>query len=142
MSKSKGNYYTVRDLIKQGFSAVAIRYLLLSVPYRTQLNFTLDGLRGAESAIEKLRNFRRRVNEHEGAAGAHERVSEIITKAREEFEASMNEDLNTAGALAALHDLRRDINIAIDTGEFGGRGRRRRTRCAACDGSGSVDRRA
>ena len=119
MSKSKGNYYTVRDLIKQGFSAVAIRYLLLSVPYRTQLNFTLDGLRGAESAIEKLRNFRRRVGDYEGAAGAHPRVTEIITKAREAFEAGMNEDLNTAGALAALHDLRRDVNIAIDAGEFG-----------------------
>jgi cysteinyl-tRNA synthetase len=119
MSKSKGNYYTVRDLIKQGFSPMAIRYLLLSVPYRTQLNFTLDGLRGAESAIEKLRNFRRRVKEYDGAAGAHTRVNEAITKAREEFEASMNEDLNTAGALAALHDLRRDINIAIDANEFG-----------------------
>jgi cysteinyl-tRNA synthetase len=91
----------------------------LSVPYRTQLNFTLDGLRGAESAIEKLRNFRRRVSEYNGAAGAHTRVTDLITKAREEFEASMNEDLNTAGALAALHDLRRDINIAIDANEFG-----------------------
>jgi len=119
MSKSKGNYYTVRGLIKQGFSPMAIRYLLLSVPYRTQLNFLIDGLRGAESAIEKLRNFRRRVKDYAGAAGTHERVTEIITKARNEFEASMNEDLNTAGALAALHDLRRDVNIAIDAGEFG-----------------------
>jgi len=83
------------------------------------LNFTLDGLRGAESAIEKLRNFRRRVNDYEGAAGAHPRVAEIVAKAREAFEAGMNEDLNTAGALAALHDLRRDVNIAIDAGEFG-----------------------
>jgi cysteinyl-tRNA synthetase len=123
MSKSKGNYYTVRDLIRQGFSAVAVRYLLLSVPYRTQLNFTLEGLRGAESALEKLRNFRRRVKEYEGAAGAHPRVGELIAKARGEFEASMNEDLNTAGALAALHDLRRDVNIAIDAGEFGGEDR-------------------
>ena len=63
MSKSKGNYYTVRDLIEQGHSPMAIRYLLLSVPYRTQLNFMLDGLRGAESALEGLRNFRRRVAE-------------------------------------------------------------------------------
>jgi cysteinyl-tRNA synthetase len=119
MSKSKGNYYTVRDLIKQGFSPMAIRYLLVSVPYRTQLNFTLDGLRGAESATEKLRNFRRRVKEYPGAAGAHERVTEIVAKAREAFEAGMNDDLNTASALAALHDLRRDVNIAIDAGEFG-----------------------
>jgi cysteinyl-tRNA synthetase len=119
MSKSKGNYYTVRDLIKQGFSPMAIRYLLLSVPYRTQLNFTLDGLRGAESATEKLRNFRRRVKDYAGAAGAHERVGEIVAKARDEFEASMNDDLNTAGGLAALHDLRHDVNIVLDGGEFG-----------------------
>jgi cysteinyl-tRNA synthetase len=119
MSKSKGNYYTVRGLIEQGFSAAAIRYLLLSVPYRTQLNFTMEGLRGAESALEKLQNFRRRVREYEAGAGAHERVSEVVAKARREFEASMDEDLNTAGALAALHDLRRDANIAIDAGEFG-----------------------
>ncbi len=119
MSKSKGNYYTVRSLIEQGFSAPAIRYLLLSVPYRTQLNFTLDGLRGAESALEKLHNFRRRVKDFAGAASANERVAEIIAKARGEFESGMNEDLNTAGALAALHDLRRDVNIAMDAGEFG-----------------------
>jgi len=91
----------------------------LSVPYRTQLNFTLDGLRGAESALEKLHNFRRRVKDFAGAAAAHERVTEIIAKARDEFEASMNDDLNTAGALASLHDLRRDVNIAIDAGQFG-----------------------
>ena len=119
MSKSKGNYHTVRSLIEQGFSPAAIRYLLLSVPYRTQLNFTLEGLRGAESALEKLRNFRRRVKEYAGAAGAHARVGEIIAKARGDFEAGMDDDLNTAGALAALHDLRRDVNVAIDAGEFG-----------------------
>ena len=119
MSKSKGNYYTVRDLIKQGFSPMAIRYLLVSVPYRTQLNFTLEGLRGAESAMEKLRNFRRRVKEYQSAAGAHERVTELVAKARDAFEAGMNDDLNTSSALAALHDLRRDVNIAIDAGEFG-----------------------
>ncbi|HEY9231228.1 MAG TPA: cysteine--tRNA ligase [Blastocatellia bacterium] len=124
MSKSKGNYYTVRSLIEQGFSPAAIRYLLLSVPYRTQLNFTLEGLRGAESALEKLHNFRRRVKVFAGAAAAHERVTEIIAKARDEFEASMNDDLNTAGALASLHDLRRDVNIAIDAGQFGGDDRR------------------
>lgn len=119
MSKSKGNYYTVRSLIEQGFTPAAIRYLLLSVPYRTQLNFTLEGLRGAESALEKLHNFRRRVKDFAGAASHHERVSEIIAKARGEFEASLDDDLNTAGALAALHDLRRDANIAIDAGQFG-----------------------
>jgi cysteinyl-tRNA synthetase len=119
MSKSKGNYYTVRDLLKQGYSAMAIRYLLLSVPYRTQLNFTLDGLRGAESALEKLRNFRRRVKDFTGEPSANARIQEIVTTARDGFEAGMDDDLNTSNALAAVHDLRRDTNIAMDAGEFG-----------------------
>jgi cysteinyl-tRNA synthetase len=119
MSKSKGNFYTVRDLIGRGYSPGAIRYLLLSVPYRTQLNFMLEGLRGVESALESLRNFRRRVSESGGAEGSHPRVGEVIARAREEFESGMNDDLNTSKALAAVHDLKRDINIAIDAGEFG-----------------------
>ena len=119
MSKSKGNFYTVRDLVEKGFSADAIRYLLLSVPYSTQLNFMLDGLKGAESAIEKLRNFRRRVKDIEGSTESHQRIQEILARAKEEFESAMNDDLNTAGALAAMFDLRRDVNTAIDGDEFG-----------------------
>ncbi|HXG94220.1 MAG TPA: cysteine--tRNA ligase [Blastocatellia bacterium] len=119
MSKSLGNFYTVRDLIKQGYSADAIRYLLLSVPYRTQLNFTFAGLRQAAESLERLRNFRRRVNDYAGAAGAHPRVQEIIARAREDFESGMNDDLNTSRALAAIFEMVRDINIAIDAGEFG-----------------------
>jgi len=119
MSKSKGNYYTVRDLLSRGFSPMAIRYLLLSVPYRTQLNFTLDGLKGAESALESLRNFRRRVSEFEGAAESHARCVDAVTRARDAFEAGLNDDLNTSNALAALHELRREVNIAMDAGEFG-----------------------
>jgi cysteinyl-tRNA synthetase len=119
MSKSEGNFYTVRDLTEKGFSADAIRYLLLSVPYSTQLNFTLDGLKGAESAIENLRNFRRRVKEIDGNAESQPRVQEALTRAREEFESAMNYDLNTSGALAAMFELRRDINTAIDEDEFG-----------------------
>ncbi len=119
MSKSKGNYYTVRDLIEKGYSPAAIRYLLVSVPYSTQLNFTLDGLRGAETAIEKLKNFRRRVKEFSGKAGTHEEVQATLHRTQEDFETAMNDDLNTASALAALFDFRRDINTAIDAGKFG-----------------------
>jgi cysteinyl-tRNA synthetase len=119
MSKSKSNFYTSRDLIKQGYSAAAIRYLLLSVPYRTQLNFTLEGLRSAEAALEKLRNFRRRVKDFEGTAGSRARFQEIVSRAREGFEAGMNDDLNTSKALAAIFELVRDVNIAIDSNEFG-----------------------
>jgi cysteinyl-tRNA synthetase len=119
MSKSKGNFYTVRQLIEQGYSPMAVRYLLLSVPYRTQLNFMLEGLRAAEQALERLRNFRRRVRDYEGRPGSHSRVEEMLTVTRNGFESSMNDDLNTSGALAAVFDLVRDINIAIDANEFG-----------------------
>jgi cysteinyl-tRNA synthetase len=119
MAKSKGNYYTVRDLIGHGHSPMAIRYLLLSVPYRTQLNFMLEGLRGAESALEGLRNLRRRLSEFSGKPGSHSRAQDALRRAREGFEAGMNDDLNTSNALAALHDFRRDVNSAMDAGEFG-----------------------
>ena len=92
--------------------------LLLSVPYRTQLNFMLDGLRGAETALEGLRNFRRRVADFDGAAGSDPRVQEIVARAREGFEAGMNDDLNTSKALAAVFELRRELNTAMDAGEF------------------------
>ncbi|HJQ67560.1 MAG TPA: cysteine--tRNA ligase [Blastocatellia bacterium] len=119
MSKSKGNFYTLRDLTEKGYAAAAIRYLLLSAPYHTQLNFTLDGLRSAESALERLRNFRRRVSELGSQDDGQARVQEAILRAREGFEAGMNDDLNTSNALAAVFDLVRDINIKIDAGEFG-----------------------
>jgi cysteinyl-tRNA synthetase len=119
MSKSKGNYYTVRQLIEQGYAPMAIRYLLLSVPYRTQLNFMLEGLRGAETALEGLRNFRRRVADFEGAAGLHPRMQEVIARAREGFEAGMNDDLNTSKALGSVFEFRRDVNSALDANEFG-----------------------
>ena len=118
MAKSKGNFYTVRDLLDKGYSSMAIRYLLLSVPYRTQLNFTLEGLRSAESSLERLRNFRRRVTDIAGG-GSNHRVQEIVSKAREGFETGMNDDLNTSEALASVFDLVRDVNIAIDSNEFG-----------------------
>ncbi len=119
MSKSKGNFYTLRDLTEKGYEPAAIRYLLLSAPYRTQLNFTLDGLRSAESALERLRNFRRRVSEFSGQGDDRPRVQEAILRAREGFEAGMNDDLNTSNALAAVFELVRDINIKIDASEFG-----------------------
>jgi cysteinyl-tRNA synthetase len=119
MAKSKGNFYTIPQLIEKGHSADAIRYLLLSVPYRTPLNFTMDGLRAAESSLERLRNFRRRVKDFSGRAGSTPRTQEMVARARENFESSMNDDLNTSGALAAIFDLVRDTNIILDTGDFG-----------------------
>ncbi len=118
MSKSKGNFYTVRQLMEQGYSPMAIRYLLLSVPYSTQLNFTLKGLQEADSALEKLRNFRRRVSEFDGTLETSSNVQPMVERASETFQAAMDDDLNTSKALAVVHDLRRDINTAMDAGQF------------------------
>ncbi len=113
MSKSKGNFFTFRDLREQGYSALAIRYLLLSVPTRKQLNFTFEGLQGAESTVERLRNFRRVIKEANVPAGSNPFVKKAVTKALADFEASMDDDFNTAAALAAIHDLIREVNTLM-----------------------------
>jgi cysteinyl-tRNA synthetase len=116
MSKSKGNFFTFRDLREQGYSPLAIRYLLLSVPTRKQLNFTFEGLQGAESTVERLRNFRSLVSEAKSVEGSNQEVAALVTKSLSDFEAAMDDDFNTAAALASIHDLVREINIVM-TGE-------------------------
>ena len=113
MSKSKGNFFTFRDLRDQGYSPLAIRYLLLSVPYRKQLNFTFEGLQGAESTVERLRNFRSLVRDAKTQEGSNPQAAASVTKALADFEASMDDDLNTAAALAAIHDMVREINTVL-----------------------------
>jgi cysteinyl-tRNA synthetase len=114
MSKTRGNYFTFRDLRETGFDPAAIRYLLLSVPYRKQLNFTFEGLRGAEKTVESLRDFRARVRTARGEPGSNEQLKRRIDSAKIDFEAGMDDDLNTSVALAAIHDLKREINTALD----------------------------
>ncbi|MFL6335064.1 MAG: cysteine--tRNA ligase [Pyrinomonadaceae bacterium] len=115
MSKSLGNYYTFRDLKEKGFNPTAIRYLLLSVPYRKQLNFTFEGLQGAEKAVESLRTFHTRLREARTEAGSNPELKAAAARALEEFEAGMDDDLNTSVALAAIHGLRREVNTALDS---------------------------
>jgi len=112
MSKSKGNFFTFRDLKDHGYSPVAIRYLLLSVPYRKQLNFTFEGLQGAESTTERLRNFRSLVKESSGTGEVKDAV-ELVMIALKKFETAMDDDLNTAAALAAVHDMVREVNTLM-----------------------------
>ncbi|HYO63180.1 MAG TPA: cysteine--tRNA ligase [Pyrinomonadaceae bacterium] len=114
MSKSKGNYYTFRDLAALGFDPTAIRYLLLSVPYRKQLNFTLETLRGAQKTVESLRGFRRRLQEARAESGSNPESRAAAARALEQFEGGMDDDLNTSVALAAVHDLSREVNTALD----------------------------
>jgi cysteinyl-tRNA synthetase len=113
MSKSKGNYYTLRDVVDKGYSPAAIRYFLLSVPYNKQLNFTFDALAGAEKTVESLRDFRARLTEAKTEPGINEALSETTREALQEFEAGMDDDLNTSVALAALHNLTREVNTAL-----------------------------
>ena len=113
MSKSKGNYYTFRDIAAKGFSPAAIRYFLLSVPYNKQLNFTFDALAGAEKTVASLRDFRARLSEARTEPGTNETLHETAERTLREFEAGMDDDLNTSVALAVVHNLSREVNTAL-----------------------------
>jgi len=118
MSKSLGNFYTLRDLFGKGYKPSALRFALASVPYRKQLNFTFDGLQQAASSVERLRNFADRLKQGKFPAGKQKGMAARIAKAADEFDAGLSEDLNTARALAAVFDLVREANIAMDKGDF------------------------
>jgi cysteinyl-tRNA synthetase len=118
MSKSLGNFYTLRDLFAKGYKPSALRFALASVPYRRQLNFTFDGLQQATSSVERLRNFAARLKNEKFAGGPDATMAERIAKAARDFDAGLSDDLNTAVALAAMFDVVREANIAMDKGEF------------------------
>jgi cysteinyl-tRNA synthetase len=114
MSKSKGNFYTLRDLLQKGFNVQAIRYLLLSVQYRKQLNFTMAGMEQAQRSLDRIREFSFRLRTAKLSAGSSPDLQEAVSMARRQFEAGLDDDLNTAQALAAVFDLIRACNIAVD----------------------------
>jgi cysteinyl-tRNA synthetase len=131
MSKSKGNFYTLPDLLEKGFSPRAIRYLLVSVPYRMKLNFTLEGLRGATSAIERLESLDMRLGEREEGRGNEEEktfskvnvpaggaFAERVSAARRAVFDSLEDDLNTAGALGALFSFVKSTNVDLEAGHL------------------------
>src|SRR5579864_9427518 len=118
MSKSAGNFYTLRDLREMNYAPEAIRYLLASVPYRKKLNFTFDGLKAAATAIDRLRNFKLRLETDKFSEGLNEKILERTGSSGQRFGESLDDDLNTAEALAALFEFVRDANTAMDAGEF------------------------
>jgi len=118
MSKSEGNFYTLRDLLLKGYKASAIRLALISVPYRHQFNFTFDGLAEATSAIERLRTFRERLMTGKFATGESPEMQEAAKKAKAEYLEALANDLNTAEARAPIFELLRAANTAIDQGQF------------------------
>ena len=120
MAKSAGNFYTLRDLLLKGHKASAIRYLLLSVPYRHQMNFTFEGLAGATNAIERLRTFHQRMLRGGFTAAANAEVAAATARSASEFTAALANDLNTAEAAAAISEMVRAANTAADAGTLGG----------------------
>lgn len=118
MSKSLGNFFTLRDLFAKGQKPSTIRYLLLSVPYRRQLNFTEDGLKQAANSTERMRNFMTRLKTANFPAGSTPAIESRAAEAERDFDAGLADDLNTAVALAAVFDLIRDANSAMDRADF------------------------
>ncbi len=118
MSKSEGNFYTLRDLLLKGYKASAIRLALISVPYRHQHNFTFEGLVGATNAIDRLRTFHHRLMEGDFPTGENAQLQVAARQAQASYMAALANDLNTAEAPAPIFDLIRAANTAIDQGQF------------------------
>jgi len=118
MSKSQGNFFTLRDLVLKGYKPSSIRYLLASVPYRHQLNFTFDGLQQAAASVERLRNFQGRISCGNFPDGSTDAMAELAKQARDRIRAAFEDDLNTAQAQAAIFDLIRSANVAMDANQI------------------------
>jgi cysteinyl-tRNA synthetase len=118
MSKSLGNFFTLRDLVLKGHKPSSIRYLLASVPYRNQLNFTFDGLKQAAVSVERLRNFRLRLSAGTFPAGGNPEMQSLAAEAVNRMRAALDDDLNTAQAQAAIFEMVRQANAAFDAGSM------------------------
>jgi cysteinyl-tRNA synthetase len=118
MSKSLGNFYTLRDLVLKGHKPSSIRYLLSSVPYRNQLNFTFDGLKQAAVSVERLRNFRQRLSTGNFSPGSSAEMQRLAGETIDRMRGSLDDDLNTAQAQAAIFEMVRNANSALDSGQF------------------------
>jgi cysteinyl-tRNA synthetase len=114
MSKSKGNFYTLRDLLEKGHNALTIRYALLQVQYRKQLNFSMEGLEQAQRSLARIKEFLFRLKTAKLLPGLAAPLKEAVARARADFEAGLDDDLNTSQALASIFDLIRECNIALD----------------------------
>jgi cysteinyl-tRNA synthetase len=116
MSKSLGNFFTLRDLVLKGHKPSSLRYLLTSVPYRNQLNFTFDGLKQAAVSVERLRNFRLRLKEGIFPDGATPEMQSLATATIDRMRAALDDDLNTAQVQGAIFEMVRQANAAFDAG--------------------------
>src|SRR5258706_13684694 len=119
MSKSLGNFFTIRDLVLKGHRPSSIRWLLTSVPYRNQLNFTFEGLKSAASSVEKLRNFRFRLTSAQLQDGVNPAMTQLASETEERIKGALEDDLNAAQAQAAVFDMARKANAAREGGDVG-----------------------
>jgi cysteinyl-tRNA synthetase len=115
MAKRFGNFYTLRELLSKGYDPIAIRYLLMSTYYRQQFNFTFEGLESAKGAVDRLRNFVRRLHDTEGK-DSKGKVAVLTAKLEACFGGSLDDDLDIGIALASLFDFVRDVNNLLDAG--------------------------
>jgi cysteinyl-tRNA synthetase len=118
MSKSLGNFYTLRDLLLKGYKPSSIRYLLTSVPYTKQLNFTFAGLEQATESVRRLRDFKSRIELAKAPAGKNEKLQALAAKTQQEMRAALEDDLNTANAMGAMFEMVREVNTLADQGEL------------------------
>jgi len=116
MSKSMGNFFTLRDLVLKGHKPSSIRYLLASVPYRNQLNFTFDGLKQGAVSVERLRNFRLRLSAGNFPEGKSSEMQSLAADTIERIKGALDDDLNTAQAQGAIFEMVRQANAAFDAG--------------------------
>ncbi len=114
MSKSAGNFFTLRDLLNKGYDKNAIRYLLLSTHYRKQLNFTEDGIKASQQAVEKLQTFYNNLLNMKSFSDTDFGYSAVLKKAIEKFDTNLENDLNISGALGELFNLLHTTNKFIE----------------------------
>lgn len=116
MSKSKGNFFTLRNLLNKGIDPWVVRYVLQSVPYKKQLNFTMNAVKQAETSLKRLRDFKQRVKTQPLDSGKSLKVQRGCQTMLQTFENAMDKDLNTAQALAAVFDWVREVNTDMTDG--------------------------
>jgi cysteinyl-tRNA synthetase len=109
MSKSLGNFFTLRDLLDKGYEPAAIRYELLKTHYRVKLDFREDNLKKIPETLQKFYDFLAKLDEAKGKEDNKE-IKNLITEAEDKFEKSMDDDLNISPAIAAIFEFMTEIN--------------------------------
>ena len=116
MSKSLGNFYTLRDLIEKEIDPVAIRWVLIATHYRQPNNFAFDAVEAANQSLHRIRDFRTRLDETKGEG---QDLEEQCDQCRKAFTFAMDDDLNISGAIGAVFDFVREVNKKLDERQLG-----------------------